>query len=540
MGKIRINLVVTAVWIAMLALLLIQIYQTLQLYDRKSEDFKAKLKTTSERIALVHQRVEEANRYISMMSRDVKNQYQDVLKEEFKNLFEVQESISIRDTALFVKGHLENYLVVTGSTYDSISGVSTKQEVLARDVRQIRELFDGKATTLLQEDSIRAAYHLDQRVMHKIVKKAKYINDVVVETFRDNLYMEPSRRINLPLLDSIIKAELVADHLPTDYTFVVTEENNKPIDFDVHIKDYDINLDTTKAQGVTLFPDKILEDRLSLHLYFPSSQSFIFQAMGSPLIISLILMILIIATISYMFRTILTQKKLSELKNDFISNMTHEFKTPISTISLACQAMADPGMMQGQTEIAAPFVKMISDENKRLGNLVEAILQSAVLDRGELKVKHEKIDLNEIIRDIAKTASFRIAGADGELILDLPKEEIIIVADRLHVTNMISNLIDNAIKYSREKIHVTVRMKVTGNQIVITVIDKGIGIKREYIQKIFDKLYRVPTGNVHNVKGFGLGLSYVKAIVDQFGWNISVKSQPNEGSEFSITINRER
>ena len=143
-----------------------------------------------------------------------------------------------------------------------------------------------------------------------------------------------------------------------------------------------------------------------------------------------------------------------------------------------------------------------------------------------------------IIRDIAKTASFRIAGADGELILDLPNEEIIIVADRMYVTNMISNLIDNAIKYSREEIHVTVRMKVTSTQIIIAVIDKGIGIKREYIQKIFDKLYRVPTGNVHNVKGFGLGLSYVKAIADQFGWNISVKSQVNEGSEFSITINR--
>jgi two-component system phosphate regulon sensor histidine kinase PhoR len=538
MGKIRINLVVTAVWIAMLALLLIQIYQTIQLYDRKSDDFKAKLKTTTERIALVHQRMEDANRYISMMSRDVKSQYQDVLKEEFKNLFEVQESISIRDTTLFVKGKLENYLVVTGETYDSISGVSSRQEVLARDVRQIRELFDGKATTLLQEDSIRAAYHLDQRVMHKIVKKAKYINDIMVETFRDNLYMEPSKRINLPLLDSIINAELEADHLPTDYTFVVTEENNKPIEFDVHVKDYDLGLDTTKAKGATLFPDKILEDKLSLHLYFPNSQSFILQAMGSPLIISLVLMILIIVTITYMFKTILTQKKLSELKNDFISNMTHEFKTPISTISLACQAMADPGMMQGQTETAAPFVKMISDENKRLGNLVEAILQSAVLDRGELKVKTESIDLKEVIQEIAKTASFRIAGADGELFLDLPKEEIIIVADRLHVTNMISNLIDNAIKYSREKIHVTVRVKLTSSQIVIKVIDKGIGIKREYIQKIFDKLYRVPTGNVHNVKGFGLGLSYVKAIVDQFGWNISVKSQINEGSEFSITINR--
>lgn len=538
MTKIRINFIITTVWIAMLALLLIQVYQTIQLYDRKSDDFKAKLKTTTERIALIHQRVEDLERYAPIMNRDVSGQYKDVLKEEFKNLFEVQESISIRDTVLFVKGEMQNYLVVTGESFDSITGLTTKQEVLARDVRQIRELFDGKPRSLMEEDSIRTAYHLDQRVMHKIVKKAKYINDMMVETFRDNLYMEPSRRIDLPMLDSIIHAELKADDLPTDYAFVVTEENNKPIDFDVHVKNYDLGLDTSKATGVTLFPDKILEDRLSLHIYFPSSQSFIFHAMGSPLIISLILMILIILTITYLFRTILTQKKLGDLKNDFISNMTHEFKTPISTISLACQAMADPGMMQGQTETAAPFVKMISDENKRLGNLVEAILQSAVIDRGELKVRSEEVHLVQVIQEIAKTASFRIAGADGELILDLPDHEVVIIADRMHVTNMISNLIDNAIKYSRDKIHVTVRLIVTNEKITILVIDKGIGIKREYIQKIFDKLYRVPTGNVHNVKGFGLGLSYVKALADRFGWTINVKSQLNEGSEFGITINR--
>jgi len=538
MTKLRINFIITTVWIAMLALLLIQIYQTIQLYDRKSDDFKAKLKTTTERIALIHQRVEDLERYSPFMNKDVSGQYKDVLKEEFKNLFEVQESISIRDTVLYVKGEMQNYLVVTGESYDSITGLTTKQEVLARDVRQIRELFDGKPRSLMEEDSIRTAYHLDQRVMHKIVKKAKYINDMMVETFRDNLYMEPSRRINLPMLDSIIHAELKADDLPTDYAFVVTEENNKPIDFDVHVKNYDLSLDTSKATGVTLFPDKILEDQLSLHIYFPSSQSFILHAMGSPLIISLILMILIIFTITYLFRTILTQKKLGDLKNDFISNMTHEFKTPISTISLACQAMADPGMMQGQTETAAPFVKMISDENKRLGNLVEAILQSAVIDRGELKVRNEEVHLVQVIQEIAKAASFRIAGADGELILDLPDKEVTIIADRLHVTNMISNLIDNAIKYSRDKIHVTVRLIVTNEKITILVIDKGIGIKREYIQKIFDKLYRVPTGNVHNVKGFGLGLSYVKALADRFGWTINVKSQPNEGSEFGITINR--
>jgi two-component system phosphate regulon sensor histidine kinase PhoR len=538
MIKIRINIVITAVWIAMLALLLIQIYQTVQLYDRKSDDFQSKIKTAAERISLIHEKIEDIHRYSNLINKDVSRQYQDVLKEEFQNLFEVKESISIRDTALLINGKLQNYLVVTGTAYDSASGLNARQEVLARDVRQIRELFDGKSNTLFQEDSIRAAYHLDQRVMHKIVKKAKYINDLMVETFRDNIYMEPNKRIDLELLDSIIRSELAVDKLPLRYSFVITEENNKPLTFPKQPEHYKLDLDTSKTTGVTLFPDKILEDKLTLHLYFPQEKTFVLKAMGSPLIISLLLVILIVFAITYMFKTILTQKILSEMKNDFISNMTHEFKTPISTISLACEAMNDPSMMGNAHEPAAPFVKMISDENKRLSNLVESILQSAVMDRGELKLKQEPVPLIEVIREVSKSAAFRIAGNDGELLLDLPDAEITIIADRTHVTNMISNLIDNAIKYSKENIHVRVKMEVAPDKIILSVADQGIGIKKEHLSKIFDKLYRVPTGNLHNVKGFGLGLSYVKALADYYGWAIQVKSQFGNGSEFRITIKR--
>ncbi|MNE40319.1 Alkaline phosphatase synthesis sensor protein PhoR [compost metagenome] len=181
---------------------------------------------------------------------------------------------------------------------------------------------------------------------------------------------------------------------------------------------------------------------------------------------------------------------------------------------------------------------MIQEENKRLGILVESILQSAVIDRGELKVKMEKVPVIEVIQSVAKTASFRIAGSDGELILQLPKEEVYIEGDRMHFTNMVNNLVDNAIKYSKDKIHVTVKLEVFAERLELSVIDKGIGIKREHISKIFDKLYRVPTGNVHNVKGFGLGLSYVKALADMFGWSLHVTSQVGEGSEFRVTIKR--
>lgn len=538
MIKIRINLIITAVWLAMLALLLIQVYQTVQLYDRKSSDFKSKVASVLNRVSGIHERREEATQLARLNKACSSKEYQALLNREMNDLFELKEFISIRDTMVSINGTLENYLVVYGRTYDSISGVHAHQEILVKDVRQIRRLMGSNNQLDFKNDSIRIAVHNDQRVMHKIVKKAKYINGMMLETFLDNSYLSPSKRIHLPLLDSIISAELTAENLPDNFTFVVSEENSKPIVFTQNNSRYNLDLDTSKASETMLFPNKILEDKLLLHVYFPNQKSIVLRSMGSPLIISLVLVILIIITISYMFKTILTQKKLSELKNDLISNMTHEFKTPISTISLACEAMGDPSMMGVNANVAAPFVKMISEENKRLGNLVEAILQSAVIDRGELKVRQEEVPLIEVIQSIAKTATFRIAGSDGELDLLLPSEEVYITADRMHVTNMISNLIDNAIKYSNEHIHVTVRLSVEGNKVILSISDKGIGIKKEHISKIFDKLYRIPTGNVHNVKGFGLGLSYVKALVDLFGWSLDVTSQFGEGSEFRVTINR--
>ena len=259
--------------------------------------------------------------------------------------------------------------------------------------------------------------------------------------------------------------------------------------------------------------------------------------MWAPLLVNFALVLLIVIAFVFMYKTILTQKKLSELKNDFISNMTHEFKTPISTISLACQAMNDKDMM-GETalEATSPYVKMIVSENERLGILVERILQSATLDRKEVRVRNEELNLNEIVLDIAQRAKFGIANAMGEINVSVPDEMITTVGDRLHVTNMISNLIDNAVKYSNDKPNVDVALYRSGKNTVISVKDQGIGIKKEHINKIFDKLYRIPTGNVHNVKGFGLGLSYVKAIADLHGWTVTVKSKFGSGSEFTVTI----
>lgn len=226
------------------------------------------------------------------------------------------------------------------------------------------------------------------------------------------------------------------------------------------------------------------------------------------------------------------------MKNDFVSNMTHEFKTPIATISLACQAMEDPDMAKQNSAELGPYVKMINDENKRLGLLVEQILQSAQLDQGNVELHKEKVLLNEVVHELVHNAQFRIKKLGGVVTLEAPSELIYTQADRLHLTNAISNLIDNAIKYSENEPHVNVKLCQGADGIKISVSDNGLGIKKEHLTKIFDKLYRIPTGNLHNVKGFGLGLSYVKVIARLHGWNVTVKSKMGEGSNFTIEIKK--
>ena len=536
MKKIRVNFILVLVVAALLALLVVQVVQTAQLYDRKSTEFAERFSTTLDRISLRHEKAEDIRRYMLLADNDFSGQYKDVLKEEFQNLLSAQESISIQDTAIFENGQMENYLIIKGKTYDSISGLSAEQRVLARDVRQLKDLFQ-KNGTHLNNDSLQVAIQLDQRVIQQIFKKARFVNQMMIDAFRNNIYEEPSQRLDIIFLDSVLNHEIKAGNLPSGFEFVITDEYNMPIEFDRAPEHYKLDLDTATTHRTVLFPSNPLDEDLYLHLNFPDQQSFLLMEMWGPLTVNALLVILIIVAMVFMFRTILTQKKLSEMKNDFISNMTHEFKTPISTISLACEAMNDSDMVGiEENSSTKPFIKMINDENKRLSILVERILQSATLDRGELRLQHENVLLNEIIHDVVQNAKFRIANSKGSIDLDIPTELIHVNGDRMHITNTVSNLIDNAIKYSNGAPQVNVTLKKEGSRIVLSIADSGIGIKKEHLNKIFDKLYRVPTGNVHNVKGFGLGLSYVKAIVELHGWDVQVKSKPEQGSEFTIII----
>jgi len=536
MRKIRINWIIGVVSLAMISLLVIQFYQVSQQYNQKSEEFKDKVKTLIERIAIRHEKTIELRKYMHVVNKDFSPEYKDILKKEFQNLLTSEERISIRDTVLLENGKFNKYLIIQGSAFDTITGLKTEHQVLAKDVRNIQQIFNQDIVKSNQTQSEHVSNQLDQRVMQQIFKKSKLINEMLFVAFQDNSFVSPEKRIDIRFLDSIIAFETRTDKLPKEFQFIIKNESNEIIDFKTSCTHYSQFKDTNNVFRTQLFPSNIIDERLFLYLKFPTEKSFLFHEMFVPFSISLMLVLLILYAISYMFKTIISQKKLSELKNDFISNMTHEFKTPISTISLACQALRDKDLMGKDIDKMEPFVHMIHQENNRLELLAERILQSAAIDKKDIELKKETINLTEIVDELCGHAQFRINALGGEIFKVMDTTPIYIIADKMHTVNVISNLIDNAIKYSKENPKVTVKLRKTSHEIKLSIIDEGIGIPKEHIAKIFDKLYRIPTGNLHNVKGFGLGLSYVKAIINLNQWQLNVKSQVNIGSEFSIQI----
>ena len=267
---------------------------------------------------------------------------------------------------------------------------------------------------------------------------------------------------------------------------------------------------------------------------FPSKTSFLRGDYNNWLFSTLILMIVILF-FSLTLYIILKQKRLSEVQKDFINNMTHEFKTPISTIKVSSEVLSSPGILSDPSRVEK-YVNIIKSENDRLQQQVDQVLRMADIETETSRLNKEEIEIHEILREIGEQMEARLVKLKGSISYDLSALDSKVYADKLHLKNVISNLIDNAIKYSPEKVEINIRTKNEAKGLVLEVEDKGIGISKDQQKRIFDKFYRVPKGNIHNVKGFGLGLNYVWNVVKNHHWKIDVESTINEGSKFILSI----
>ena len=286
-----------------------------------------------------------------------------------------------------------------------------------------------------------------------------------------------------------------------------------------------------------LFPNDIAGNTNYLKVYFPTKKDYIFSSISflvPAFAFTLILLIIFVYTIIVAFR----QKKLTEMKNDFINNMTHEFKTPISSISLAAQMLNDSSVRKSPTMLQQ-ISTVITDETKRLRFQVEKVLQMSMYDRQKAALKIEQVDANAAIFNIVNTFKLKVERYGGKITARLDAMDAIVDVDEMHFTNVIFNLLDNAVKYRSEERPLNLEVAsrdLPGERLEITVADNGIGIRRDDLKKIFEKFYRVSTGNRHDVKGFGLGLAYVRKMVGDLGGTISVESELNSGTKFIIIL----
>ena len=363
-------------------------------------------------------------------------------------------------------------------------------------------------------------------------KRADMVNEIFEEIVSADLY-DRADDIDTLALDSILKLQLKDKGIGAEYAYGI---------FDPFMNAFYLEGDESEFEGVlasqhrvNLTPGNVFSQPKFLSIFFPNQNKYLLRTMWLLLTISTMFILVIIFSFSFTVSTIIRQKKVSEIKNDFINNMTHELKTPISTISLACQALTDPDI-KSKEGIVDNYINVIADENKRLAMVVENVLRTAVMDKGELKLKIVDIDVHQVVDQVLQNMKIQLEQRGGQFITDLKATKTMVEADKIHLTNVVFNLVDNALKYTEKIPVIKVGTRNEQEGIVLFVEDNGIGINRENQKKIFEKLYRVPTGNIHNVKGFGLGLSYVQAIVDKHNGWIKVKSEPNKGSRFEILI----
>ena len=374
---------------------------------------------------------------------------------------------------------------------------------------------------------------LTDMIKNRYLYQRALVDDVVFNMLYHASDKPIEDRVNFKNLDQYIKSGLIDNGIGDfDYHFKVVDSEGREV---YRCSDYsDEGSESSYAQPLFLNDPPARMSIVKVH--FPGKKDYIFDSVSfmiPSMIFTFVLLITFVFTLYIVFR----QKKLTEMKNDFINNMTHEFKTPISTISLAAQMLNDPAV--GKSPAMFQHISgVINDETKRLRFQVEKVLQMSMFDRQKATLKPKELDANELIKGVVHTFALKVERYNGKIDTELEAADANIFADEMHITNVIFNLMDNAVKYKRPDVdlHLLVKTWNEPGKLMISIQDNGIGIKKENLKKIFEKFYRVHTGNLHDVKGFGLGLAYVKKIITDHKGTVRAESELNVGTKFIIAL----
>ena len=377
-----------------------------------------------------------------------------------------------------------------------------------------------------------AAKTMQEIVRNRYVYQKALLDEVVYNILYTASDKPLKERINFRMLDNDIRNELQNNGVNIPYHFTVSTTDGREVYRCPDFEDKGIEFTYTQL----LFRNDPQSKMGVVKIHFPEMNSYIFSSvrfMIPSIIFTIVLLITFLFTLVVVFR----QKRYSEIKNDFINNMTHELKTPIASISLAAQMMNDDSVTKSE-QMTRHLGSVISDESKRLRFLVEKVLQMSMFDKESVVFKKKELDLNEMVENIAQSFNLRVEHTGGKIYTEIEAIDSAIYVDEVHFQNAITNLMDNAVKYHKpdEPLDIYIRTWNDEEKLYLSIRDTGQGIKKENLKKIFDKFYRVHTGNKHDVKGFGLGLAYVKKVVDLHQGTIKAESELGKGTKFTISL----
>ncbi len=377
-----------------------------------------------------------------------------------------------------------------------------------------------------------ASRSLQEAIRNRYIHQRSLVDEVIYEMLYTASNEPLEKRVDFHALDRDLKAELQHNGIEIPYHLTVLTSDGREV---YRCTDYEAKGED-EAYSQILFSNDPPNKMGVLKIHFPTMNSYIFSSVRF-MIPALFFTVVLCITFMYTLFIIFRQKKVTEIKNDFINNMTHEFKTPISTISLAAQMLTD-GSVSKSPQMLQHVTNIISDEATRLRFQVEKVLQISLFDNQTAALKTIELDVNELVTGIVNTFALKVEKNGGTIVTRLDAEKAVIYADEMHITNVVFNLMDNAVKYKREDeaLRLTIRTWNEQGKLCLSVEDNGIGIKKEDLKKVFDRFYRVHTGNLHNVKGFGLGLAYVKKVIQDHRGTIRAESELGVGTKFIIVL----
>ncbi len=520
MSKRIFILLVLLMSLSLIGIISIQAYYINSSVDNEKEGFKYNVNKALQYVANTIQK-REYSEYVYKL-QDLISQGVEVDTAAIRNFYIIQEDVGFKETIFYRSGIYEENYRFNSSIFD-IGGL---------DSLNVKRIYNERETKIYNNDT--AKYNSDLSTNDKLLllDEISSTNEIVFEDVYNDLAYRRSihKRVSKNEIRKLLSRKLKEDSINIDFEFAIYSN-------DLATKVYSEGFENIKAStfSVPFFQDKKNQTSYRLLVNFPDDSKFILSSIMGMILLSVIFTSIIIIAYSSALFQLVKQRKIGQIKTDFINNMTHEFKTPIATINLALDAIRNPKVIDDKEKVIR-YLRMIKEENKRMHAQVENVLRISKLEKNELNISKDRVELHDLVEDAITHVELLVEDRQGYIKTYFDAEKSSVLANETHFTNVVVNILDNAIKYSPESPKIEVYTENVGVNILLKIKDYGSGMSKAASKRVFEKFYREHTGNVHNVKGHGLGLAYVKRIVDDHQGHITVESEKDKGSTFTIKL----